>query len=239
MSFWEFFLRQAVSVPAGVTPEPKPAPPPVPVLPPPPKPVLPIPAPPPAPPRPAPTPAQKGITVTPAILKAIAPNARDSIIGPVAEAMSQLLPAGGISSKLRLAHFLAQAAHESAGFRTLVEYWGPTHAQAGYEGRKDLGNTRPGDGHRFMGRGIFQVTGRANYRTYGKRLGIDLEKFPDRAAEAKVSVQIALLYWNDRHLSDFADRDDVKSITKKINGGYNGLSERETYLAHAKKVLGV
>lgn len=131
----------------------------------------------------------------------------------------QHLIAGGIDTPPRLAEFLAQACLETDYFRTLCEYWGPTAAQRRYEGRKDLGNTEPGDGKRFMGRGIFQLTGRANYRAYGCRLGLDLEAQPELAARPDVSVRAAALYWADKGLNAYADRGDTRAIARAINRG--------------------
>lgn len=145
--------------------------------------------------------------------------------------------AAGINTPLRLAHFLAQAAHETGGFRYMKEIWGPTPAQRRYEGRADLGNTQPGDGHRFMGRGIFQLTGRANYTRFGPKVGVDLIAHPEKAAEPVTAVLLAIAYWNDRGLSAHADRDDLIAITRRINGGVNGLADRQHALARAKQVL--
>lgn len=149
----------------------------------------------------------------------------------------QRVIADGINTPLRLAHFLAQAAHETGGFRWMKEIWGPTPAQRRYEGRVDLGNIQPGDGHRFMGRGIFQLTGRANYARFGPRVGLDLIANPEKAAEPGPAVMLAVAYWNDRGLNAYADRDDVIAVTKRINGGVNGLSDRKHALARAKQVL--
>jgi putative chitinase len=147
-------------------------------------------------------------------------------------------PKAGITTPLRQAHFLAQAAHETGGFRYLVEIWGPTKAQAGYEGRADLGNDHPGDGKLYRGRGIFQLTGRGNYRRYGGRVSLDLVSHPERAADPAVAVTLACLYWGDHDLNAFADRDDVERITRAINGGLNGFDDRKARLAAVRKVLG-
>ncbi|KQM18373.1 glycoside hydrolase family 19 protein [Novosphingobium sp. Leaf2] len=141
---------------------------------------------------------------------------------------------GIMDNALRLAHFLAQVSHESGGFRYMEEIWGPTAAQKGYEGRADLGNTQPGDGLRYKGRGPLQLTGRANYRDYGKRLGLDLEGNPALAATPAVGLLIALEYWRSRNLNALADKDDVVGITKRINGGTNGLNDRKARLAQIK-----
>lgn len=142
-----------------------------------------------------------------------------------------------ITTPLRIAHFLAQIAHETGGFRWLQEIWGPTPAQRKYEGRADLGNTHSGDGFRYRGRGCLQLTGRANYADCGYRLGIDLEHDPDRAAEPGVSLLIACDYWRSRNINALADTDDITRVTKKVNGGTNGLEDRMKRLARAKEVL--
>ena len=136
---------------------------------------------------------------------------------------------------LRITHFLAQAAHETDGFRTLEEYGGPAYL-ARYDGRADLGNTRPGDGARYHGRGIFQLTGRADYRRYGALVGVDLEAEPQRAAEPSLSLAIALAYWRERGLEPAADADDIERVTRLINGGRNGLEARRQRLAVAKAI---
>jgi len=171
----------------------------------------------------------------PAVIKQICPSGSQTIRKGVADAMPDLATKFGINTPLRQAHFLAQCAHESAGMRTTVEYASGKE----YEGRKDLGNVQPGDGVRYKGRGLIQLTGRANYGSYGKKLGVDLIGHPDLAAAFPAAIQTAALYWNDHGLNALADKDQVVAITKKINGGVNGLSERELYLAKAKKALGV
>lgn len=146
-------------------------------------------------------------------------------------AAAVLFPAYGITdSALRLAHFLAQLAHESDGFRAMEEY----ASGAAYEGRVDLGNVNPGDGKRFKGRGPIQLTGRANYRTFGRRIGIDLERHPEIAAVPSIGLHTALEYWRDRNLNALADIDDCAGITRKINGGQNGLADRKARCAAVK-----
>jgi putative chitinase len=174
------------------------------------------------------------VAITVEQLKRLAPNGRADILRAVADG-GAVLDSYGINTPLRICHFLAQVAHESAGFRTTKEY----ASGAAYEGRKNLGNTQPGDGKRYKGRGLIQLTGRANYRTYGKRLGIDLEGDPAQAEEPALSLQIACEYWKANNLNVLADKDDVAGITRKINGGYNGLDDRKKYLAKAKTMWGV
>ena len=143
----------------------------------------------------------------------------------------------GLTTPLRIAHFMAQAAHETGGFKWLREIWGPTPAQLRYEGRADLGNTQPGDGKRFMGRGIFQLTGRANYERAGKAIGQPLASQPELAERPDIAVTTACDYWQSRGLSALTDQDDVLAVTKKVNGGTNGLADRKVQLAKAKAIL--
>jgi len=137
---------------------------------------------------------------------------------------------GVMDSPLRLAHFLAQLIHESGSFRYMEEI---ASGQA-YEGRKDLGNVNPGDGKLFKGRGPIQITGRANYRRYGKKIGIDLERHPEIAALPSIGLHLALEYWKANGLNTLADADNVLGITKLINGGTNGLADRKAHLAKVK-----
>lgn len=174
------------------------------------------------------------VAITVEQLKRLAPNGRADILRAVAGG-GAVLDSYGINTPLRICHFLAQVAHESAGFKTTEEY----ASGAAYEGRKNLGNTQTGDGRRYKGRGLIQLTGRANYRTYGKRLGLDLESHPITAAEPALSLQIACEYWKAKGLNALADKDDIAGITRKINGGYNGLDDRKKYLAKAKTMWGV
>ena len=145
--------------------------------------------------------------------------------------------AGWFDTPLRFAHALAQLGHESGGFRYMEEIWGPTAAQKGYEGRADLGNTVAGDGYRYRGRGPIQITGRANYRTYGRALGIDLERRPELASAPSIGLQVSAAYWTARGINAIADRDDVEAVTRAINGGLNGLSDRKARLVAAKALL--
>ena len=171
--------------------------------------------------------------ITRDMLKKIAPNSKEEIIVPLVTYLNKHMPKYEVNTYLRVCHFLAQAAHEAASFRTLEEY----ASGAAYEGRKDLGNVVKGDGIRYKGRGIFQLTGRANYRAIGAKLGYDLENNPELAESPEVSVLTALEYWKSRGLNKFADADDVTTITKRINGGLNGFDDRKNYLAKAKNVI--
>ena len=139
-------------------------------------------------------------------------------------------PYGVLTSDKRLAHFLAQLAHESGSFRYMEEL---ASGQA-YEGRTDLGNTQPGDGKRFKGRGPIQVTGRKNYRHFGRKIGIEIERHPEIAAVPSIGLHLALEYWRSRNLNALADADDIEGITRKINGGLNGFADRKAHLSKIK-----
>lgn len=156
---------------------------------------------------------------------------------PLGKGCALHFPVYQINTPIRIAHFIAQAAHESGNFRWMEEIWGPTAAQRKYEGRADLGNRYPGDGYRYKGRGCFQLTGRANYRTIGDRLGLELEENPELAAEPGISILIACDYWRSRNINRLADADDITRVTKAINGGTNGIEDRMKKLARAKEVL--
>jgi putative chitinase len=166
-------------------------------------------------------------------------GAKADVAAALGAAAARYLPQYDIASTLSIAHFLAQGAHETGGFRIFVEIWGPTDAQRGYEGRADLGNTTPGDGFRFRGRGIFQLTGRANYTDHG------LADTPDKAAEPDAAVRVACEYWRNRNLNELAEADDVLAISIRINGRNrrtglpNGYDDRRAMLKKAKGLMGV
>ncbi|MEO8296695.1 MAG: glycoside hydrolase family 19 protein [Burkholderiales bacterium] len=155
--------------------------------------------------------------------------------------LNQALQAYAVNTLLRTAAFVAQLAHESAEFRFMEELWGPTPAQLRYEPPADLaerlGNSQPGDGKRFKGRGPIQITGRYNYRKYGELLGVDLEAQPEATAKPELAFSIAGLFWVSNGLNELADAEQFITITKRINGGTNGLAERRAYYEHAKAVL--
>lgn len=167
------------------------------------------------------------------LIRAIAPRAKQSIVDGVVASMPQLITTASLYTPLRQAHFIAQLAHESAGFTTTEEF----ASGAAYEGRKDLGNTQRGDGKRFKGRGLIQLTGRHNYKTMGDKIGVDFIADPTLAGKFPMAAVTAAIYWRDKGLNRYADRDDIKAITRHINGGYNGLADRERYLKIAKRAL--
>jgi len=140
---------------------------------------------------------------------------------------------GILDTGLRLAHFMGQCGHESGGFRYMEEI----ASGAAYEGRADLGNTQPGDGRRFKGRGPIQLTGRANYRRVGRLIGIDLESHPEIVARPSIGLLVGCVYWDGRKLNAKADADDLLGLTRAINGGTNGLEDRKVQTAKAKALV--
>ena len=145
-----------------------------------------------------------------------------------------------------LAQFLAQVMHESGGLRYVREIWGPTKAQKGYEGRADLGNVKPGDGKRFMGRDVLQITGRANYRaltawvrkTFGAK--VDFEANPELLESPEWLGIGAIWYFLTRNgLIDYARAGNIEMVTRRVNGGLNGYQDRlRWYDDCALKLLG-
>lgn len=141
-----------------------------------------------------------------------------------------------VNTPLRLAHFLAQVGHESLSFAFSEEI----ASGADYEGRIDLGNSERGDGIRFKGRGLIQLTGRSNYEAYGRHIGVDLLKRSNEELVSKLpryAVGAAFWFWQLRNLNRHADADDIQAITRRVNGGLNGLDDRIRYLERAKFFL--
>lgn len=131
------------------------------------------------------------------------------------------------------AAFLAQIIHESGSFRYTKEL----ADGLAYEGRNDLGNINPGDGVRFKGRGLIQITGRANYRQISDALGIDFVSKPELLEQPTYAALSACWWWHSRNLNRFAVNGKFREITKIINGGYNGQADREKWYNLALKVL--
>lgn len=131
-----------------------------------------------------------------------------------------------IDTPLRQAAFLAQILHESGMLKHTRELWGPTPAQARYEGRKDLGNVQLGDGFRFRGRGLIQTTGRDNYTATGKALGVDLIRHPEALEAPLLAARSAAWWWQAHGLNELADAGEIERISRRINGGTNGLADR-------------
>ncbi len=165
----------------------------------------------------------------------IAPGASGDRVNKLVPELNRTMIEFDINTPLRQAHFLAQLAHESDRFNALEEY----ASGEDYEWRDDLGNVYPGDGVRFKGRGLIQVTGRTNYQDCGRALGVDLVANPKRLSDPDLAARSAGWFWHKNKLNPDADRDDVKTVTRVINGGLNGFEDRVHLLKRAKKVLDV
>ena len=163
-----------------------------------------------------------------------------------APALSRTMAEFGMSTPIRRAAFLAQVGEESGRLRFTEEL---ASGQA-YEGRVDLGNTQPGDGARFKGRGLIQLTGRANYRAAGEALSLPLEAAPERVAQLPVAVDVAGWFWSRHGLNTLADQvlaartpaervAAFSAITRVINGGRAGEGMREALFSRACVVFGV
>lgn len=166
------------------------------------------------------------------IIKRMAPLAKPSIVSGLAAAMPKVIKIANLTTPQRQAQFLAQIAHESDGFKTTTEYASGRE----YNNRKDLGNG-PTDGPKFKGRGLIQLTGRYNYEKYGDELGVDFIKNPSLASQFPYAALTAAQYWKNNNLNSLADRGDINGITRRINGGFNGLSDRKRYLSLAESEL--
>ena len=169
-------------------------------------------------------------------LRGIMINATKRSVETYGDILATKMAARQIATPLRQSHFLAQIGHESGQLRYAEEI----ASGEAYEGRADLGNTQPGDGRRFKGRGLIQLTGRANYQAYGEAIGIDLLEGDNGrrvATDPNLAVDVACWFWETRGLNALADRDDVRAITRRINGGLNGLADRAQQLARGKFFL--
>jgi putative chitinase len=142
-----------------------------------------------------------------------------------------------INTAKRQAAFLPQIGHESGGLHWLVELWGPTPAQERYETRYDLGNIAPGDGFKYRGRGLIQLTGRGNYERCGQALGVDLIANPELLGEPALAARSAAWFWQTHGCNELADAGDFERITRRINGGLNGYPERLGLWEAAKAVI--
>jgi putative chitinase len=201
------------------------------------------------------------IKVTLEQLKKLAPNIRANYQEAFAEADTVLATYGINKNKLRVAHFMAQALHETGGLTILIEnmnyraerimqVWDkrfPTIESAKpyahnpeklankvYGGR--MGNVNPGDGWKFIGRGLIQLTGRESYKKFGDRLGVNLVANPDLAYSGKWALKIAAEEWKASGCNAFADEDSIRKVTKAINGGLIGLASREDWHVKAKQI---
>ncbi len=198
------------------------------------------------------------------IIRICAPNARSNYLEAIHQG-NELFEQHGITTPLRIAHFFAQALHETGGFTILrenmnysasrlVEIFGVnrhsaavTVAEAEKLARKpeaiaervyglgnprkarELGNTQPGDGFRYRGNGVMQTTGRSNHRRTGTACGIDFENNPDLVIAPEHALKPAIHEWTEGRLNLSADKNDIRTITRRINGGFIGLADRESW----------
>lgn len=178
-------------------------------------------------------------TITGDILKKIFPVIAQSAIDTFPAHLNYYMDQNNINTRLRICAFLAQVGHESGQFRYAREIWGPTPAQNKYEGRADLGNIHPGDGKKFMGHGLIQVTGRTNHGQMSEWIFGDdrLLTHPDLLAAPMYATQSACIFWARHGLNELADKGDMKSMTKRINGGLNGYEERLKFYNKALEAI--
>lgn len=152
-----------------------------------------------------------------------------TFIAPLTAAMAEF----GINTPARQASFLSQIGHESGQ----LQYVRELASGDAYEGRRDLGNTMAGDGRRYRGRGLIQITGRANYAACGAALGLDLLGTPELLEQPMNACRSAAWFWKRSGLNELADAGDQVRVTRRINGGINGLAERLALFEVAKRVL--
>src|SRR5262245_11936963 len=165
-------------------------------------------------------------------LAGIAVDTNRKQIDKYAPALQRNMPENAIDTPLRMAHFLAQVIHESDDLNTAEEY----ASGAAYEGRADLGNTQPGDGKRFKGRGLIQLTGRDNYRRYGAARGKDYLTGDNPkliSSDPELAVDVSCWFWTTKKINNPADLDDVDKVTKLVNGGLTHLDRRKEKLKRA------
>lgn len=165
-------------------------------------------------------------------VKFVAPSLSSRQAKTIADTLGPAFQMYGINTRARAAAAIAQFAHESDGFRTTTEY-----ASGGaYEGRKDLGNIYAGDGVRFKGRGFIQVTGRANYKAVSEALSHNFIENPKDLAKAQWAAKGSCWWWSRHGCNKLADSGDFVALTRRINGGTNGLADRQRYHRRAKVV---
>ncbi len=165
-------------------------------------------------------------------------GASASRTAPFFDAATYAMGEYGIDTLARQAAFLAQCGYETGSLQWMTELGGPDYF-AKYDGRADLGNTQPGDGYKYRGRGWIQLTGRANYTKAAGALCLDYVDNPDMIASPTYAPLVAAWFWNTYGLNALADAGNFTQITRVINGGMNGLEDRMSRWAIAKKTLGV
>lgn len=172
------------------------------------------------------------MSITLAQLQAIMPHA-GSRASTFLDPLNQTMDAYRIDSKARRAAFLAQVGHESGQLLYVKEL----ASGAAYEGRADLGNTSPGDGVKFKGRGLIQITGKANYLALMLALNVDCLVHPEVLEQPLNAAMSAGWFWDTHHLNQYADSGDFVTLTKRINGEVNGLADRQALYSVALKEL--
>ncbi|MAC47336.1 glycoside hydrolase family 19 protein [Oceanospirillum beijerinckii] len=200
-------------------------------------------------------------------LHEIMPNAKQENILLYQHGINKVFADFEINTPLRVVHFLAQIAHESGSLRYVSENlnysakalravfgkYFPIDSDAEefarqpekianrvYANRMGNGDEASGDGWRYHGRGLIQLTGKDNYRHFAQSVGKNTIARPDLLqTDPDLAVAAAGWYWDSRNLNAYADHDDIREITRRINGGYHGLEDRQQYLTRAKSVLGV
>ena len=186
--------------------------------------------------------------ITKELLKAIMPNIEGNIkanpnfkgytLDDIVAYLNRYAEEFGITTPARWAHYLAQIAHESAEMRYTKEIASGAAYDTGKLAQR-LGNTpqADGDGQRYKGRGLIQLTGRANYEAYKRFCGYDVVKDPELLCKPVGAIRSSMWFWKTHGLNQLADKDFFMEITKKINGGTNGLAARRNYLIRAKQTL--
>lgn len=192
------------------------------------------------------------------------PSSDSDVVSALVSSLDTLAEKYEINSALRLAHFLAQTAHESGGFRAIEENLNysadglskifPKYfkdkdpeeyarnpekiANVVYASRMGNGDTDSGDGYNFRGRGLIQLTGRSNYTAMAGDMGVGVDEVVDYLGTPEGAVESAAWFWNKNGLNKLADADDVTAVTKKINGGTIGLEDRMKHTEDFKEILG-
>jgi putative chitinase len=165
-------------------------------------------------------------------LRYVCPNLSRRDAKRIAAGLGMAFKRYGITTRVRAAAAVAQMAHESDRFRTSTEY---ADGKA-YEGRPDLGNVHPGDGPRYRGRGRIMVTGRTNYTSVSKAFGQDFVAHPSRLARSPMSELASCWWWDTHDCNEIADSHDFVALTRRINGGTNGLDDRVALHRRARRV---
>jgi putative chitinase len=174
-------------------------------------------------------------------IEALFPRAKDGVFVALRDVGVPLMQ---LTNEVRFCYCLANLATESGGFQWLKELGGDKYFIKVYEGRKDLGNNQPGDGAKFCGRGLIQVTGRHNYQMCADYTKINCVNFPELLEKPEEACQSTAWYWMTRThknltMNDWCDRRDFNRVVKMINGALNGLASRKQHLAQISNVMGV